>query len=202
MYNIIDKSCLFIINTLYQQSVFCIILFILIYGFSKFLKNRSPGWQLGLWSLILIRLLLPTDLSFSFSARNLMDEFPVSDNLNISIAKVSKSLNPGKGTIQNHEYNISGPEVMWESNIVNAAPDFNEDGNTPVPWPVILSLIWFMGGLLFLTLFLVKVSSIHRVFKHSLPIKDNKILSLAEYWRHIYKIRRPIKVIKRDGITL
>jgi len=77
MYDLIEKSCLFIVNILYHQTIYCTILFVLIFGLAYLLKRKSPYWQLGLWVLILFRLLLPIDLSFSLSARNLIDDFPL-----------------------------------------------------------------------------------------------------------------------------
>ena len=194
MYNLIEESCLLIINTLYHQSIFCIILFIFIYGLSKFLKEKSPRWQLGLWSLILIRLVLPTDLSFSFSARNLVDELLVSDRGNISITNVSGNMKLEKDINQNREYNLFRPAVIQENRTVQASQNLNNDRDTLVSWPIILSLTWFIGCLLLLILFLNKIFRINRVLKNSSLIKASGIVILVDYWCKSYKIKRPVKV--------
>ena len=153
MYDLIERSCLFVINTLYHQTIFCIILFIFIYGLSFLLKEKSPHWQLGLWFLILIRLILPTDLSLTYSARNLLDDFLIPDSFHSPLENVSEKLGVNRQPDQVSVLNVSGSLDAINNNGAPASWEHDKVKNISPSLPVILSIIWVLGCLVFLSLF-------------------------------------------------
>lgn len=198
MYDSIEKSCSFIINTLYHQTIFCIILFILIFGLAFILKEKSPRWQIGLWFLILIRLILPTDFSLSYSARNLLDDFLIKNSINTSLENVSEKPGVIKQPDQNSVLNISGPIEAINSNGAPASWKPDIENNISLSWPVILSIFWILGCLVFLYMFLRKICSIKRILNRSSLVREKEITAFVEYWRQSFRITRPVAVFSSD----
>ena len=198
MDSLIEKASLFIINTLYHQTIFCLILFIFIFGLAYLLKEKSPRWQLGLWFLILIRLLLPTDLDFSLSARNLMGNIPLIDRVNGPIERVSDKQGVNQQPHLNPILSISRSVEDQDNHIPLASQVPDKDRNIFISWPLILSIAWLLGCLISLILFLNKIRSIDRVLDHSSLVQKKGITSLVDYWRQSFKIRRPVTVFSSD----
>ncbi len=198
MYSAFEKSCLFIITTLYHQTIFCIILFILISGLTFILKKKSPLWQLGLWFLILIRLILPTDLNNSFSARNIAGHFLSAESFNTSLDKVSGVLAVKYQPNQNSELRTPAQAYGRDNINVPTAEKFSRNGHAYLLWPVILSVIWFLGSLTYLFLFINRIGFIRRVLDHSSLVRDDKIITIKNYWRQIFGITRPVLIYSSD----
>lgn len=198
MDNLIEKSCLFIINTLYYQTIFCTILFIFIFGLTYFLRGKSPRLLLGLWFLILIRLLLPTDLSFSLSARNLFSGFPIMEKLNVSVNKVSDKLSINQQPYQNPASIVSVTTEDQRNNRRIAEWDLDKGRTKMISWPIILTIAWFLGCLITLTLFLIKIHSINRVLDRSSLVREKEITAFLNYWCLSFKIKRPVTIFSSD----
>lgn len=58
-----------------KELLYSSILFLIVLGFTRVLKKKSLYLQYGLWTLVLLRLVLPPDLSLQFSARSVLDTF-------------------------------------------------------------------------------------------------------------------------------
>jgi beta-lactamase regulating signal transducer with metallopeptidase domain/tetratricopeptide (TPR) repeat protein len=198
MYDLIEKSCLSIINTLYHQTVFSIILFILLFGLSLLLKEKSPRWQLGLWFLILIRLILPTNLSLPFSARDLVDDFLITDSFNASIEKVSGKLAAIHQPSQNPIIGIPIPIEGQDSISTPASGEPNEDKDISLFCPVMLSISWILGCLVFLFLFLRRIRGVNRVLNHSLMVRDKEMNAFVDYWHQRFRITRPVAIFSSN----
>ena len=198
MYNIMEKSCFYIIDTFYHQSVFCIVLFILIFGLSRFFKGKSPHWLLGLWFLILLRLILPTDFSLSFSARNLADDFLSAHNVNASIEEVSDRLSVKYRPIHTLDLRSPTPSAGEENIGALSTAEFHEHQNMPLSWPVKLCISWFCGALVFLILFLSKIRNIMTVLNHASLVRDKDTIDIVDYWRRSFNITRPVNIYSSD----
>jgi len=71
----IDRFSNVVIPFLRQEVLYSTVPFAIILGLTVLLKRASLHWLLGLWVLVLIRLVLPLDLSFSFGVGNLLNHF-------------------------------------------------------------------------------------------------------------------------------
>jgi len=198
MYDSIEKSCLFIINTLYHQTIFCIILFIFIFGIAFILKKKSPRWQLCLWFLILIRLVLPTDFSLSFSARNLVDYFLSTDSFNTSLENVSGKLGVNKQLNQISVFNDPGSIKTFDNYGAPVSFEPHKEKNKYTSLPIILSVTWILGCLVFLYMFLRKIYRIKGILNRSSLVLEKEITAFVEYWRQSFRITRPVAVFSSD----
>ena len=64
-----------VLGILSVQSLYALVLFPFIWGLVKCCRGRYPRWQHGLWFLILLRLVLPPDTAFTWSASNFIRSF-------------------------------------------------------------------------------------------------------------------------------
>ncbi len=197
MYHLLEKSCLYIIDTLYHQSVFCIILFILIFGLSRILKGKSPHWLLGLWFLILLRLILPTDFSLSFSARNLADDFLSAHNVNASLEEVSDRLSVKYKSDLAFDSTFSLQAAAQDR--VGTRVSLDADKSVSLSWPVKLSIAWLIGVLTFLIVFVSKIQNIRRVLNHSELVRNKKTIAIVDYWRQSFNITRLVTLCSSNS---
>jgi len=193
MYDLFQKICLFIIKILYYQSIYCTILFIIIFGLTLILKNKSLYWQFGLWFLIIIRLLLPTDLNYSLSARNLINNTPWINNVTVSLEEISRKLEIDLQPDQNKGFESFKPldGMSLKKNQVELF--FNSEVTFSHIWPLLIVIVWFIGSLFFLIIFLKKIYRFNLVINRASLIQDKKIIALIMYWRHSFKVKRSVK---------
>ncbi len=194
MYDLVEKSCLSIINTLYHQSLYCIILFLFITGLSFFLKNSSPRWRFWLWSLILIRLVLPTDLSLPFSARSIAGDILLTENLNLALENVSKKL-----VVANHIGQFSASDVTVLTEHKKVLDQTDKKSGFFLSWPFVLCAAWFSGCIVFTIIFLNKIYKFRQVLKHASLLQDKEIIGCVEYWRLSFNIKRSIRIFSSDN---
>ncbi len=187
----IDK-CNFIASFLLKQTIYTCILFVFIFGISLLLKKKIPHWHFGLWMLILIRLLLPTDLNLSISARSVLDHIPIVNQVATSIDRI-----------------ISIPADSTTSNIAPASKIFTAvfKQNNPIKATykdkifsrqVLFAFIWLTGCLLMMALVLKKLIKFQCIINKSTVIDDYKLLSFLRKWQHYLKIKRSIKIISSN----
>ena len=67
-----DEIAQTVLAILWLNSCHALVLFPLIWGMAKCCRGRYPRWQHGLWFLILLRLVLPTDMATPWSASQLI----------------------------------------------------------------------------------------------------------------------------------
>lgn len=68
----LEEIALSVIRTLSVQSIYAAILFPVIWILVRCTGKKNPHWQHWLWLLVLLRLIIPPDMSFTWSAANLI----------------------------------------------------------------------------------------------------------------------------------
>jgi murein DD-endopeptidase MepM/ murein hydrolase activator NlpD len=192
--NIFGK-CSFIINLLLKQSIYTLILFIIIFILTFLLKKKSPLWHYGLWLLILIRLLLPTDLSFSVSARNLFDHFPIINNVTAPIETIIGKRDNIQ--IQSLE-EASNNTLPKKENYLTSAESLNFTKDKLLSWPILFTFVWIIGCLLMILVVLKKLWRFHCIIKNSSFIQNDKLTAFLMNWQHRLKIGRTVRIVSSD----
>lgn len=194
IFDFMEKSCLYAVRFLFTQSIFITILFIVIFLLTSVLKKKSPSWQLGLWSLILIRLVLPTDFSLPFSAGNLFKYNLFSDKIQASVEEVSGMLVTGnKYALNNESRGLRLPDRHPEiKNKLDRSS--SENKNIFFSLPILLLMAWSSGALFFLCIFIRKIHCIENILKSAVPVRDKETVLSVEYWRKSFGIERPVEV--------
>ena len=194
----VEKSCSAFINLLYLELLYSSVLFIFIWGLAYIMKGKSPYWQFGLWVLILVRLVLPPDISFPFSARNLLARFPIISKINTPVLEVPNKLQRKR---------LDHSQIKWapvtEGHLQR--PDnaqINHSGimrsGKYVSWTMVLTMIWFAGFLLSLFIFWRRLACFGCVIKRASPIENDSVAETIRYWRQKFKIRRAIQIVSSD----
>ncbi len=67
----LEPAALAVIRLIVLESLYVVPIFVVVGVASWFFRGRGPGLHLALWSLVLLRLVLPPDLTHSFSVGRL-----------------------------------------------------------------------------------------------------------------------------------
>jgi beta-lactamase regulating signal transducer with metallopeptidase domain len=183
--NIISQYWFHFITT---EILFASILFILILPLTFLLKNRSPYWKYGLWSLLFIRLILPTNFNLSCNIWQYFD-----NSYFISCIK-----------FESHVKQLSIAESDF-----NFHPSANTDGVNSITGVFgnthnnhFLSLIffisWLIGILVFLIIFYLKKKRFKNIIRYASQIDDEWIITICQNWKEKYQLKRQIFIYVSD----
>ncbi|UCE04707.1 MAG: peptidoglycan DD-metalloendopeptidase family protein [bacterium] len=57
---------------------------------------------------------------------------------------------------------------------------------------------WFLGVIIFLTIYVRKLTRFHRIIKNADPVKNQNILNIAKEWCTQLSIRRPVQIVSSN----
>lgn len=178
---------------LMRNSLYATILFILIWCLLRIWKNASPAWRLGLYSLVGIRLLLPPDLAFLFSGRNILVNYVFNNSLLLSLTGfLSQSWHEGRSFDAQAGANLS--LLPTRSVPLNAVPMAYDSW-----WLHLLIFIWLLAVLFLVSYYLKKVFSYHRLIRHATPSDRPDLAKLVEKWRSLFQVKRPVRLVSSDS---
>jgi len=161
--------CVQTLNTfiLFPLILFCIWIF----------KNKSLRWSYWLWSLILVRMILPVDISYPDF---ISDRFKISyPTVHGRLAESERSLN----TTLQKMISASG-----EHNAFTRQPQEYFDVSDTIP------ALWAMGVLILFSFFFLAHFRVSALLRHATPVVDNNINALASTLKKRLKISRNIKI--------
>jgi len=180
-----------VIPLLGKEILYSSIIFVVIFAFVTLCKKISLRWQLGLWTLILLRLILPPDFSHSLSGRTVLEKIPginqayrvvfnfFSDkklNLNEGNFPTGLSFEEDSETFTSHEIAAT---TTWSKNRVVQT---------------ILFTGWLLGVIVFFLHYLKRLRRFQKMLKQADPVQDSSVQQLVQNWRSRFKIRRQIRV--------
>lgn len=158
---------------------YSLIIFLAILPLSLLLKSKSPYWQYGLWSLFLIRLILPTELSSPVSLRSALDH-------------ISYLMNTGNNdNIDNISIGLEEQEKRSTLQV------FTNETEVPII-SLLFSVLIIMGINGFTILYFKRLLRIRKVVRSSRPVLEIDILKVVQSWRNRMCIRRSIRVISSE----
>ncbi|MFZ5516678.1 MAG: M23/M56 family metallopeptidase [Candidatus Zhuqueibacterota bacterium] len=181
-----------VIPFFWQNSIYAGIVFFLVWMLIKIFKIQSPRWRYALWLLILIRLILPPNLSHPLSSWNLLGHMPVFERL------VHWFDFFGQDDKQGIDY--SGD--LWNGN--RDEGDIASNASTVIPsleiskhnaLLALLFLAWCFGAMVLLIIYLRKLQSFQTTVRQSFPVRSAGILELVDKWSTLFGIRRKVKLV-------
>ena len=171
-----------------REIIFATILFLIIWPLTQLLKNRSPYWKYGLWTLLFIRLMLPINFSLPGNVWQYVNDFNL---LNwISLSSVSNSSS-------NFEVDLS---ILTEQK-ANQQNYMTEDVQPMFDTQLLrnfLYLFWFTGFILALFIFNRKRKQFKNIILYSQLVRDVKIKTISQNWKKLYELKRQIKIYASD----
>ena len=173
--------------------------FLIVLTLTLVLRKQSPFLRLGLWVLLLVRLIVPTDLTFPYSGSQLLNRFMDLGN-RINTEPVTA---PYESTIETFTGRIPGPSTSMEitdqnqieNNTMNLPSTDASSSETTFSVSFILFAGWIVGVMILLSIYLRKLIVYHRVITNALPIEENHIREIFEYWKDRFKIKRHIRLV-------
>jgi beta-lactamase regulating signal transducer with metallopeptidase domain len=195
-----------VIDTLHQLSLnfisiaekeilFSSLLFLIVSLLAWILKNQRPYLHYGLWTLVLLRLVLPTDFSLSVSARELLSKLPgietVAHDQGFSSAAESKISASSAVAVEEILENKSSSEL-------SSGSPTNSSWFEVVSWQLVLFCAWLLGMLVFAFIFVKRYFHYHRIAATAKEVNDPQIASMLNSWRQTLQIRRRVRLVYSD----
>lgn len=177
---IFQNTSILIINFLGKEVLYSSIVFLVAAVFSYILRNKSSFWQFGLWSLVLLRLVLPLDFALPTSGRVLLQKISLfkqfQPNTNFSVGHFQEELLPDLAI--NPEA-VAGP--MGFAQFFSLAN--------------ILIAVWLFGVIMLLGLYIKRYSAFYHLVKNAPIVMDSQIVRILGAWKKQFKINRPVFIV-------
>ncbi|MCB0259579.1 MAG: peptidoglycan DD-metalloendopeptidase family protein [Calditrichaeota bacterium] len=188
----------YMIAFLQAELLYSIVLFIPIWILLRLFGKRSAYLQLGLCTLLLLRLVVPPSWASPLSARNLLAPWPpfqasweVISGLIFSGGSDGANGLTDEG-IGAHSY-LPGEHQTLEG---VAAP-----AEDPAVQQMLLLLAWLGGAAGLGGLFLQRRRRYRRLTARARAITDPAILETAAHWRQAFRITRPVRLCSAGDCT-
>ncbi len=165
-----------------EQVLFSTLIFLLVLFLSFIFRKKSPYLHYALWTLVLIRLVLPTDISAPWSARNLVS----------AIYQVI----PKQVNAENNLLISDNTFVAEADNAILQVPNLE---NNIITIQNTLVAIWLIGIFLFLVVLLARLEHYRLLIKRSTPLNDKQLLQTIELWKRHFNIKRNIRLVETRG---
>ena len=194
-----DEIAQAVLATLSLNSCYALVLFPLIWGLAKCCRGRYPRWQHGLWLLILLRLVLPSDMATPWSASQLIRSLTphTVPHQYLAFPYESRILQDHKKPLSASISDSFRPDGLNPSGMVKTI-----DGTqATVPSPTLLKWLcliicgsYFLVVTLLLVLFLLTRRRFWKTAKQGRAVQDPAVLDIVRDWRRRLHIRRAIEV--------
>lgn len=184
-----------IIPLLRDEIFYAGIVFFVVWLFTVLLKKKSIRWHYALWFLVLLRLMLPPDLSFSLSGRNLLFQSPIYEKIT-SLFDYFTGSPFANGTEFEPEF------MIFEHESQNEFPEnikyVNEENSTSDLIYTILFITWVLGFSVFLTIYIKKLYRFHLILKRAQIVENINLQKIMEDWRRFFRVKRPVSIVCSD----
>lgn len=164
-----------------KQVLYSSILFLLILPLAFALRKRPISWQFGLWGLVLLRLVLPPDLSVSWSARQLW---------NYASHAIFQSPNIQNGTSFEAETLPEFQSSQQEASIVQTSQS---------RWYNALFLLWVAGVIMAAIRYTRQHARYRALLHNARPVRDTALNNLLQQYRTRFGIRRQIRIVSANA---
>ena len=161
-----------------EQSIYIAILFVILWVVSSLVRKKQTLLQLGLWSILLFRCLMPTDIASHYSLRQLT--FPDRPDANILTGMSYHDGMPDTGQVTNSVENAT-------SSLVHK-----------INWKFVIVGTWVLGSLIFFMLFSKQYHSYKHLAKNATTCQESEILKMLSNWQHLLRIKRNVQILISD----
>jgi len=173
-----------ILHFLKLELLYSSILFLVIYMLSLVFAKKSPYMQIGLWTLLLIRLVLPPNLTSDYSLGSVIHSIS-------TINKIDK---------QPVVFEQESPLLFINKNPVDTKNSEHIPSSLTNSVKLGLLCVWGCGVCLFFGIFLVRLDRYRRIVSNAENIRIPIYMELLHKWKRILKIKRSVRLITSNHI--
>lgn len=169
--SILDLLSSELIELLKQQAFYTTLLFVPVLAISRLLKNKAPLILLCLWTLVLLRLVLPPEFASPVSVREVFD----------SVIPAASSVNDIPVLQEFYFGDGSAPAIT----------------SLPVllTWNSLYITIWLAITIALLCRYGHQRHHFQRLIKQGTQIQEPKLLATLDFWQAHYRIRRHTRLV-------
>jgi bla regulator protein BlaR1 len=190
----IAKASYTIIPLLVRQILYSTVLFAVILVINALWKKQAPYWHLGLWGILLLRLVLPPNLSFPLSGRNLLNHVHV----DTAYAAITEYLpfKPSDNLSMRKIISLFGRDSLLSGNHLSELS--TTSGEHVSSWYIALFVLWFSGVIICSLLYLKQFAKCRLFIKNALPVQNPGATAILQDFRSRFGIRRPIRFVSSN----
>lgn len=189
---LLDAAGSVILPLLGRELLYSTILCLVIVVAARMMKSWSPYWHLGLWTILLMRLVLPPNLSSPVSGRRAFDY--------LADTPFYKRVAESFGYAPNVPFIAADGERFSDSSAGSASLYWGES-NAPVqaiPYAGALFFLWSSGATLCAAAYLRQWLKYRRYIRQASPVTQSDLLRLVEEFRSRFSLRRSIRLVTSD----
>ena len=169
------------------EVLFSGMLFSIVLGLAALLRNASPRLRHALWALVLLRLVLPLDLSTPFSLGRLAERARLAPALE-SAWLVGSPASEGDG------------QAALGGEAAGAAGSGSRRGTAGWQLPVLA--LWMVGVVLVSAALLRRRRSYRKVVGKARRVSDPAVLELLSRWKRELGVRRPVRLVTSNALRV
>jgi bla regulator protein BlaR1 len=169
------------------EVLFSGLLFFIVLGLTGFLRTASPSLRHALWGLVLLRLVLPLDLSMPFSLGALAERARLAPALESAWldAWPASSVDGGVGL---------GAEALASSATDRAL--------VGAGWELAVLSVWILGVLIVAFSLVRRRRSYRALVRAAEPVSHPAVLKLLSGWKSELGIRRRVRLVTSDELRV
>jgi beta-lactamase regulating signal transducer with metallopeptidase domain len=164
-----------VVGFLASQVVFSTVLFVLASGLTALCGRRCRPLAMGLWTLVFIRLILPTDLSAPFSGRMLLDG-------------VFRRLHAAPVTP------AAPAAIARPASVFQRAREAERAAEAGRPLHALLFFAWLSGFLVTAAAYASRLWKYDRIARDAAVCGDDRLLERVGRWKRLFRVRRRVRL--------
>ena len=171
------------VDVLAVNSLLAGVVFAVVWGVARLGRNRGPALQVALWSLVLIRLVLPPAFGHPLAVGALIE----------SLVPRSVEVEPDAG-------HGSGEEFYY---LTALRADPRGLGEAPVEnRRVVVAVLWSLGFLVVAALQARRHRAVRQALAGARECTDPAVVAVSDTWRRLLRVRRAVRVVTSgSGMT-
>lgn len=179
------------------QSVYAAIAALLVWVTVKLWRPKHPVWHVALWSLVLVRFILPVDLASPWTARTLVEQTSANWIMR-DFAGLQEQQRP---LFESEKPSAAPPAFDARSARPDASLSPAASADNPVDWIVLLFCFWLLGAGLLLTRLLRAYAHLTQLISRATPITSEPLTRMVDQWRVNLGVRRPVALLSSTACT-
>lgn len=189
----------YFLSFMMREIIFSAVLFILIFMLTIFLRNKSPLWHIGLWTFVLIRLVLPPGFT------NPVAKYEVLHNI-----QFINEVNDMFSELKTQEYQNYTSSIQSASSTQNAlvferetSKIDNTSNNYHISsWKTAVFGIWLLGFLITLSIYIKRYIYFRRLIRNSSHLQNDCCHVILAHWQKVFKVKRCVKLVySQQGLS-